>query len=672
MVDWYEYYDGTLCVHGGWLYKSARVLTFTRYKSYTQRGPFIIRRKGGGRGRPALIEWRSLHESYRQAIISRYGDPEKQAVRNRLTRCLKRDAEAERYFNAFQLDNGDYLPVANKAQYTAEAAILNALHELVSRIRGRRKTLGGGTAGLWEKAVGMVRELDKAQWPHKLPTNARSLRRKLNHYKQYGYDALVHKNFCNKNSEKVNEDAKLWLVARWSDRVKRVATLSQLFEAYNEKAEQEGWKKLCDEKTIYNFLYDEKITGLWYGYRHGELKFRERNSYQFSTRMPAVRDALWYGDGTKLNYFYRDADGKVKTCQVYEVMDAYSEVLLGYHISPTEDFAAQYTAYKMALQVAGHRPYQIGVDNQGGHKKLEAGRFLDKIARIAIKTQPYNAKSKTIESVFNRFQQRYLAQDWFFSGQNITAKKASSRANLEMIEANREHLPTLEQIKATYVRRRREWNGAAHPTAGLPRIELYQQSHNPEAPAVSLWQLVDWFWVLRPKAVTCTPYGIGFKDQGVRYDYMVHTAEGYPDQKWLRQHIDVRFFVKYDPEDRTYIHLYEQTPLGLRFVAQADSKVVIHRAKQDQQAWEGAYIQKVEALKKADRRLVRDTVDDILSKHSMHPRDYGMHAPHLKGIEAPRKRRRKEALGKLQKAVSQLVVQEEEAPQREPNIYELM
>lgn len=446
-MDWYEYYEGILCVNGGWLYKVAQVLTFTQYKTYTVRGPFIVRRKGGGKGRPALIEWRSLQQAFRERIIARYGDPEKQMVRNRLTRYLERDAEAEQYFSAFRLGNGDYLPADNKAQYAAEAAILNALHEMVGRLRGRLKTLGGGASGLWEKASALVNELDTVQWPHKLPRHARSLRRKLNMYKQHWYYALIHKNFCNKNSEKVNEDAKLWLIARWSDRVRRVATLSQLFEEYNEKACAAGWKLLCDEKTIYNFLYDEKITGLWYGHRHGELKAKERNLYQFSTRMPAVRDALWYGDGTRLNYFYRDARGKVKTCQVYEVMDAYSEVFLGYHISPTEDFAAQYAAYKMALQTAGHRPYQIGFDNQGGHKKLQAGKFLAEIARIAIRTQPYNAKSKTIESAFNRFQQRYLAQDWFFSGQNITARKASSRPNLEMIEANREHLPTLQRSR---------------------------------------------------------------------------------------------------------------------------------------------------------------------------------------------------------------------------------
>lgn len=51
-----------------------------------------------------------------------------------------------------------------------------------------------------------------------------------------------------------------------------------------------------------------------------------------------MRDALWYGDGTKLNLYYRNEQGKMCTTGVYEVMDAYSETLLGYDIAPNENF----------------------------------------------------------------------------------------------------------------------------------------------------------------------------------------------------------------------------------------------------------------------------------------------------------------------------------------------
>ena len=46
--------------------------------------------------------------------------------------------------------------------------------------------------------------------------------------------------------------------------------------------------------------------------------------------MPSLRDSLWYSDGTKLNYYYRDAKGERRTLFMYVVMDTYSEVFLGY------------------------------------------------------------------------------------------------------------------------------------------------------------------------------------------------------------------------------------------------------------------------------------------------------------------------------------------------------
>ncbi len=55
----------------------------------------------------------------------------------------------------------------------------------------------------------------------------------------------------------------------------------------------------------------------------------------------------------------RGGTWRVKTLQVYEVIDAYSEVFLGYSVCETENPRAQYAAYRMALITAGHRPYEV-------------------------------------------------------------------------------------------------------------------------------------------------------------------------------------------------------------------------------------------------------------------------------------------------------------------------
>lgn len=607
-MKWYAYHKG-------------EILSKSTYDSYVKRGPFVVCRKGGGKVRPALIEWRSLHAHYRDRIIARYGNPEVQTQRDRFMRYLERDAAARGYYAAFQLQNGAYLPERTQLRYAAEAAVLNAVGAFLRHHSAPVGSSGVKAIALWSRLADWVSGLERSCWPHDLPTHPRSLRRKLERYRQGGYPALIHKNFCNKNSEKIHEAAEQWLIAQ-----------SQLLKAYKQEALKRGWKLIFDEKTLYNFLYDEKVKGLWYGYRYGELKAEERHLFQFTTRLPELRDALWYGGGTRLNYFYRDASGKPRCCQVYEVMDAYSEVLLGYHIGEREDFAAQRTAYEMAVETSGYRPYRLGMDHQGGHNTAAAQAFFEKISQTLSRPSPIYGKSKSIESAFGRFQAQYLAQDWFFSGQDITAVKLASRPNLEFLEANRAELPSLAEIKACYAHRRQQCNQALHPKKGISRLQLYQQSTNSQAPAVSPWERVDWFWVLRPTPVTSRAYGIRFTEGKVTYDYIVHTPEGYPDQKWLCEHIGVRFRIRYDPDDRSQMYLYRESSLGLRFAARAETKVAIHRALQEQEAWESDYIQKVGQIKKRDRLQVCDTVDQILSHHNMRPEDHGLRSPALKGI----------------------------------------
>lgn len=97
---------------------------------------------------------------------------------------------------------------------------------------------------------------------------------------------------------------------------------------------------------------------------------------------------------------------------------------------------------------------------------MEATSFLSQMARMAIKTQSYNGKSKTIESALGRYQEQYLKKDWFFIDQNITTKKQENRANMKYILANEENLPPLGEMKAKYLQRQEEWNNATHPKIG--------------------------------------------------------------------------------------------------------------------------------------------------------------------------------------------------------------
>lgn len=651
----FEYYNNKLCVQAGWLYGDGEIMTIYNYKNLTNRKWLNILRRGC-KGTPALVEFDSIPPRFKDVIIDKCGDPHKTTKHHRFKDYLKNDLDAVKFFSDFTLESGESLPQKNIQEYVANAIVLNAIGEIVNETKRIRRTLGGSTSKIWNAMADIIQDLPKHTYPHTLPSNVRRLKEKYSKYKKNGYYSLIHGGFCNKNSEKINDQAKSWLFARWADRVNRVATTHQLFNEYNAIAPEKNWKPLLEERTIYNYLHQPEVECLWYGHRYGELKAKEKYGYQHSTKLPSLRDSLWYSDGTKMNFYYQE-NGKVKTCQVYEVMDAFSEVFLGYHISESENYEAQYHAFKMAASVSEHRPYEMRFDNQGGHKKLEAGDLFSRLARLSIRTEPYNGKSKTIESAFGRFQSQYLKQYWFFTGMNIQTKRNESKANLEFIMANKADLPTLNEVKEIYKKCRQEWNSAPHYATKQPRIEMYLNSVNPDAPKIELWDMVDLFWIKRPKPITLTAYGLSFKEKKVQYTYMKYDADGMPDIEWLRSNIDKKFVVKFDPEDMTMIHLYEDTPLGLRHVTMMTTKVEIHRGIQEQEEWEASYIKQISAKNKEIRVKTVETIEAILEEHGATAEQYGLKSPKIKGVNSKRKKQAKpnasnDDFGKVQKSIS--------------------
>lgn len=660
----FEYYQNNiLCVQANWL-MSAGIVSETNYKNLTIRG-HIKRLQLGGNGRKALIQFDTMRTDIKNKVIELVGDPYEKITTIKFADYIEDDQKAYEFYTNFTLDSGDALPEKARAEYRANANVCNAIQYLLNSKIAQRKALAGTKLNVWQKIAEVVSQLPKHTYPHSLPSNHRRLKDKVNQYLNSGYEVFIHKSYGSKNAEKINDDAKSFVLALWQNQIQRIPNYAQLLSAYNKKAVEEDWKILKSEQSLINFLTDPKIEPLWYGHRFGELKFKEQFTMTLKTAMPSVRDALWYSDGTKINMYYQDDKGKMKTINVYEVIDAYSEVFLGYHISENEDYEAGYQAYKMAIKTAQHRPYQVSFDNGSGNQKLHNGGFFDKISKLAIKTQPYNGKSKTIESIFGRFQTQFQAQCWNWTGQNITAKKTSSRQNMEFILANVDKLPTLAELKTIYAKMRTEWNEAPHHKTGLPRIEMYLNSVNPEAPEVTPFQMVDFFWIERKQPITCHSGGITLKEKGVSYDFVVYNENTRTfNSEWHMNNVNQKFHIKFDPDDMSLIYLYKKTPLGLKFECAAETKMQIHRAVQEQEEHEAEWYRNQLEMNRKMRITISEQANENLSKHNMSAADYDFKAPKLKGIsnkqvEQIEVKTKKTDIAQYQKDLSEAVFEQE-------------
>lgn len=616
------------------------VMTYTTYEKLASRKRLNKIDSGGGLGRRVQIEYSSLPERFRRRFEAKYGDPEELLRQDKPALVI--NAEARRFFagiepGTFRLPNGETLPDDKVEEYTLNASVLDVLHAEVEKQRLGRNRLKQSTRIIWENILASAERL-RADFHHTLPNNEARLKDKVRTYEREGFICLVSKKFCNANKTKITPEGGRLLVALRRSRVP-IYTLRQIFDEYNRRAERKGWKTLESMNSVTSYLERPDVAPKWWAAVYGELSARQKFDRKQQTILPGVRDALWYGDGTKLNLYYkgRDKDGCLvkKTVMVYEVIDAYSEMLLGYSIGETENAELQRRAFRMAIETAGHKPFEIVTDNQGGQKTTDSLSFMSRICHITRKTAPHTPQAKSIESVFGRFQREVLHADWRFTGQNITATSRDSRPNSEFIGANVDNLYTFEEMCAAYADYRQRWNDLRHPESKMSRREMYLRSQNPEAPALSQYDYMEMFWSVTERPSEFTSSGITIQVAGQRYSYEVLDAEGHPDMEFRRSNTTRKFFVRYDPDDMTRVWLCTKPAVGgLRMVVPAVPYAVVHRAIQEQTPEEQAFLRETLEANKRERILRQMEGYELEVAHGVAPEQHGLRTPRLQGLSS--------------------------------------
>lgn len=606
------------------------VMSRSAYDHLVTRGRVNVLRPGKGLGSYALIEYHSLPERFRLRFEAKYGNPEK--IMKQEDMPLAADSEAQKYFHEYLLPNGEHLPEDKQTEYTLNARVLNALREMRGTQKAMRRACNNNTPVIWSNIFAAAEELRKA-YGHTLPKSEARLRDKLRQYTKEGYACLVSGKFCNANTLKITKAAGRQIVALRRCRVP-VYTTKQLFEEFNRIAERRGWKRLASQSSLVQYLERPEIKPLWYDAVYGELAAKQLYARRNKTEMPTMRDSLWYGDGTKLNLFYKAVEnGKtvVRSASVYEVIDAYSETLLGYAVSDTENFDAQFRAFRMAIETAGHKPYEIVTDNQGGQRSKIAQKFFANICRINRPTAPYNAPSKSIESVFGRFQKQVLHEDWRFTGGNITSKEAW-KINREFLEANKEKLFTYEEMLEAYSVARSKWNAMKHYQTGIAHEEMYRTSVNPATERVTELDMIDLFWLTTERPSIFTADGITIQYQNRKYTYEVLTSDGTPDYAWRSENTGREFFVRFDPKSMNRALLYEQTPMGLRYETVAYPYLTVRRNIQEQQEGDMELIRYNDEANKRERVRRQIEAHTLELEHGVAPEQHGLRTPAIKGI----------------------------------------
>ena len=624
------------------------VMSVSGYQSLRRRGSIVIARQAHGLGNEALIEWSSMPERFKTKYIAKYGDPEIKMSRE--NEPLLMSNEAYMYFDKRILETGGVLSDELRDRYVVNASVLDRLIQNVNGQRLGRGSGGNRTPINWDgvqKECEMLRE----KYGHTLPRNLSRLRAKMREYSEVGYSCLISGKIGNSNTMKLSAGTAQgdWVIAQKRCRFPYKSS-QDILEEYNSVASSKGWKTISSVQTIDNFLNDPKVRHRWADVTEGELVLRQQIQYQHDTLMPAVRDMLWYGDATKLNLYYKayvNGQYKLATLSVYEVVDACSEVLLGYAVGKDENFKMMYTAYRNALEFSGHKPYENVTDGQGGTRREDARWFFRNLAMVSRYAAPYHGNSKTIESIFGRLQSQVLRKLYNYTGGNITTTSARSKVDLEFIEANLASLPTYGELIRMYEQCRDTWNNMPHPNtsmfAGMSRIQVYTTTTNDAyAPSLSD-EMRQNIYMIPITEATYTAAGLKFTYEGMDYAYTVKCegSDRNPDLRWSRDNIGRKFEVHADPwhlgEPDSIVRLYEVPKSGDKdktrtLVTVATPKPVIHRAMGEQEEWERTYIREIERGVQELRVEASMEHHEMDMKYGNAPEQHGMVTPQIRGL----------------------------------------
>ena len=627
-------YEGKIAVTVAELTDSVdeAIMSYPNYKALAHRGSIVVLRPGKGLEHPALVDYQSLPERFKSKYVAKYGNPETM-IREK-ENMLVINEEARTFYAEYTLEDGSHLKERFIKEYTLNASVLDRLIGMENKQRACRNMRCNRTPVQWGAIVDEANRL-REEKGHTLPKGEARLRDKMRQYRKESFMCLISGKLANGNTCKVTEEGLDILVKLKRSRFP-VYTNSQILSEYNRIAVARGWKRLKSQATVNNILEAADVKPRWFSAVFGELKTKTKYARQNVTLLPEYRDALWYGDGTKINLYYKTyKDGKAvaTSLQVFEVIDAYSEALIGHHISEREDFESMYWAYRSAIEFARHKPYEIVFDNQGGTKREDARDFLKKIATCSRPTAPHNAPSKTIESAFGRFQSQVLHKHWYFTGANITAQADRSRVNLEFILANVDQLPTREELCAIYEADRAEWNSMPHPKYKESRLSLYQSSRNEKSVELTQAMMLDMFYLRTKKKCTFTNRGLAVTINGEQRIYDVYGADGFTDMEWRSKHTGDKFIVQYLPDNLEVVRLcYEDKNYGLQFVTEARPYEVFHRALQDQTQEERERLRRYDEMLKKDRIRRDIEAQEFDIKHGISPEQHGLSSPKPLGI----------------------------------------
>lgn len=444
-----QYYNNILAVEASFLVEH-EVMSKAMYKKMQARRDIRVIRRGC-RGTGALVAYDSMPERFRRKVEAIIRDPRKAAQLNEIETMIEHSASASAYFGGYTTDGERHLPAEKRREYYADAIVLDAVNNLINQRSGKRRALGHAASRMWDTIAEEVQDIDRSKYPHDLPSNPRSLERKMKSYLKDGYETLIHKNYLGKsNATKIDtEDKEMILGTLASD--PRNLDNEKVARLYNAVAEAKGWKPI----TGYTVAgWRKKNDTLIYARRRGAHNFMNNKTMQVKRRAPEHPLSLFVVDGWDVELMYQDVNDKGVTtytnrlCAVI-VIDACCKYPVGYAIGKHESSSLIKEAMRDSLrhteELFGQmmRPSQIQTDN---YARTALTPVYQSMCEHYTPASVGNAKAKIIERWFKYFNTKYCQMQVNWSGFGVTSRK-ESQPNGDFLSSQKKSFPDFDGVR---------------------------------------------------------------------------------------------------------------------------------------------------------------------------------------------------------------------------------
>lgn len=587
----YEYYNEKLCVQLRFLYKdihmhpeSIRVMNCRALRKRIASTSFPEKQlRLGSLGVHALIAWDSINQDWRSQLVKKFGPPPVFIRESWFKQNYQFDNRAWNFYNTYGYEAGQ-TPLSEelKDRYAKQASVFNTTTRIIQYRKSKAKSLNSLPDDLWGSLLADIMSLEI---DHGFVFSSKdSLRKKHAGYVKAlandpaeGYAYLISGKINNTNRVAIKGSVADWLLAQYCLPIKM--SVPALMRMYDAVREERGWKKV-KERAVNAWLETPEIKRIWVLARHGKEEYNKIYSHRINRdRSNWFPNAYWAIDGSKLDWIhYYDNDlGMAAKLKINPLLDVYSEKVLGWSYSETENHTDHFTAIKMAVNNCQTRPYLINYDNQSGHT---SARMQEMYSNLVAKdggthypTRPHE-KSSPAEHLLSRFQQEVINQMWFSDKQSIKSREMDSRPNMDFIKEFKHKLYTKDFLLKAWELCVKQWNQSRHPKfKDQTRNQVYKHEMLMSEP-IDICDMIGLFWIDETKGSIYRREGISIDVGRETYTFEVYDKDNRIDTEFRRKYVGSKLIVRYDPEQLDqYVQLLEVTPTGDKIhVANAQPK----------------------------------------------------------------------------------------------------